>query len=128
MDRMKELVSILNEAALSYYRDSKEIMSNFEYDKLYDELKSLEEDMGITLSNSPTVRVGSEMLSALPKEAHKIPLLSLNKTKKPEELLSFLSDKEGLLSVKLDGLTVALTYDKGELLKAVTRGMGKQVK
>lgn len=125
MDRMKELVSILNEAALSYYRDSKEIMSNFEYDKLYDELKSLEEDMGITLSNSPTVRVGSEMLSALPKEAHKIPLLSLNKTKKPEELLSFLSDKEGLLSVKLDGLTVALTYDKGELLKAVTRGNGE---
>jgi len=81
MDRMKELVSILNEAALSYYRDSKEIMSNFEYDKLYDELKSLEEDMGITLSNSPTVRVGSEMLSALQKKLIKFPCFLLIKLK-----------------------------------------------
>ena len=122
--RIKELVNILNDASKAYYQDAKEIMTNFEYDKLYDELVSLEKETGIVLSNSPTVNVGYEVLSELPKEKHASPMLSLDKTKEVDELISFVGDKEGVLSWKLDGLTIVLTYNNGTLEKAVTRGNG----
>ena len=125
MERMKELVEILNEAGEAYYRDSRERMSNQEYDALYDELVALEEATGIVLSNSPTVKVGGEVLDFLPKEAHEVAMLSLNKTKELDELKSFLGNREGMVSWKLDGLTVVLTYQDGELWKAVTRGNGE---
>ena len=124
-DRMKELVKTLNEAARVYYVEGNEIMSNFEYDRLYDELESLEKETGVVLSGSPTQRVGFEVLSELPKEQHKSPMLSLDKTKSVEELQAWLGDKEGLLSWKMDGLTVVLTYKEGALQKAVTRGNGE---
>ena len=123
--RLKELIDILNEASKAYYQSDKEIMTNYEYDALYDELKELEEETGMVFSNSPTVNVGYEVLSELPKETHKRPMLSLDKTKEIAELEAFLKDKEGVLSWKLDGLTVVLTYDNGELKKAVTRGNGE---
>lgn len=123
-ERIKELVKILNEASKAYYQDSSEIMSNFEYDRLYDELTALENETGMVLSNSPTIHVGYEVLSQLPKETHASPMLSLDKTKQTEGLKSFLGDKQGILSWKLDGLTVVLTYEGGELKKAVTRGNG----
>lgn len=122
--RMEELVAILNDASRQYYQYDKEIMSNQEYDKLYDELVALEQETGITLSTSPTVNVGYEVVSNLPKEPHPSPMLSLDKTKDVQELKAWLGDKEGLLSWKLDGLTVVLTYQDGELAKAVTRGDG----
>jgi len=125
LDRIKELVEILNKASKAYYQESREIMSNFEYDALYDELVRLEEKTGIVLSDSPTVNVGYEVLSQLPKETHPSPMLSLNKTKSVDELASFLGDKEGILSWKLDGLTIVLTYEDGSLNKAVTRGNGE---
>ena len=125
MERMKELIALLNEASRAYYADDKEIMSNYEYDALYDELVALEEELGTVLSDSPTVNVGYEALSEIPKERHETPMLSLSKTKEREEIREWLSDKEGLLSWKLDGLTVVLTYENGELLKAVTRGNGE---
>ena len=124
-DRMKELVKTLNEAARVYYVEGNEIMSNFEYDRLYDELESLEKETGVVLSGSPTQRVGFEVLSELPKEQHKSPMLSLDKTKSVEDLAAWLGDKEGLLSWKMDGLTVVLTYKEGALQKAVTRGNGE---
>ena len=124
-DRMKELVKTLNEAARVYYVEGNEIMSNFEYDRLYDELEALEKETGVVLSGSPTQRVGFEVLSELPKEQHKSPMLSLDKTKSVEELAAWLGDKEGLLSWKMDGLTVVLTYKEGALQKAVTRGNGE---
>lgn len=124
-ERMKELVAVLSKAAAAYYRDSEEIMSNYEYDSLYDELEALEAETGIVLSGSPTQQVGYETLSELPKEAHPSKMLSLDKTKEVEELKSWIGDKEGLLSWKLDGLTVVLTYENGELTKAVTRGNGE---
>ena len=124
LDRMKELAGILNEASKAYYQESREIMSNLEYDALYDELLKLEAETGITLSGSPTVRVGYELLSKLPKEDHASPMLSLDKTKDPAALAAWLGDQEGLLSWKLDGLTIVLTYRGGELVKAVTRGNG----
>lgn len=124
-DRIKELVNILNEASKAYYQQDREIMSNFEYDKLYDELVALENETGIRLSGSPTARVGYEILSELPKEAHAAPMLSLDKTKSVEDLGEWLGDKKGVLSWKLDGLTVVLTYENGELVKAVTRGNGE---
>jgi len=124
-DRMKELVKTLNEAARVYYVDGNEIMSNFEYDRLYDELEALEKETGVVLSGSPTQRVGFEVLSELPKEQHKSPMLSLDKTKSVEELQAWLGDKEGLLSWKMDGLTVVLTYKEGALQKAFTRGNGE---
>ena len=99
-------------------------MSNFEYDKLYDELVELERETGMVLTGSPTINVGYEAVDELPKEAHESPMLSLDKTKEREELADWLGDKEGLLSWKLDGLTIVLTYQNGELLKAVTRGNG----
>jgi len=123
--RMKELVGQLNEASKAYYAQDREIMSNREYDALYDELVLLEEKTGMVLAGSPTVRVGYEAVDELPKEAHEIPMLSLGKTKEREELRSWLGDKEGLLSWKLDGLTIVLTYRDGALLKAVTRGNGE---
>lgn len=122
---MQELVSVLNEAGRAYYQDAQEIMSNYEYDKLYDELKSLEEELGIVFSDSPTVNVGYEVLSELPKEQHESPMLSLDKTKDVEELKSFLGRQKALMSWKLDGLTIVLTYREGELYKAVTRGNGE---
>ena len=123
--RMKELVRTLNEAARVYYSEGNEIMSNFQYDALYDELLQLEAETGMILSGSPTQRVGYEVLSELPKERHPSPMLSLDKTKSVDELASWLGDKEGLLSWKMDGLTVVLSYHAGELEKAVTRGNGE---
>ena len=125
VERIKELMEILNEAAKAYYAQDTEIMSNFEYDRLYDELVALEEETGVVLSNSPTVNVGYEAVDELPKEAHESPMLSLGKTKSREELQEWLNGREGLLSWKLDGLTVVLTYRDGSLFKAVTRGNGE---
>ena len=125
LERMKELVSTLNQAALVYYQGKDEIMSNYEYDRLYDELLELEKSTNVVLSNSPTVHVGYETVSSLPKEAHISPMLSLDKTKHVEELRAKLGDHEGLLSLKLDGLSVILTYDGGVLTKALTRGNGQ---
>lgn len=123
--RMKELIEILNEASRAYYQESKEVMSNLEYDALYDELVELEKETGIVYGNSPTVNVGYELLSELPKEAHESPMLSLDKTKEPEALKDWLGEKEGILSWKMDGLTIVLTYREGKLYKAVTRGNGE---
>lgn len=125
IQRMKELVSILREAGKAYYQESREIMSNFEYDRLYDELGSLEKETGIIMSGSPTQRVGYEVLSELPKETHGTPMLSLDKTKSVEDLQAWLGDQKGLLSWKMDGLTIVLTYEDGSLQKAVTRGNGE---
>ncbi len=123
--RMKELSAELSEAAKTYYQESREIMSNFEYDRLYDELLALEEETGVVLAGSPTQKVGYEILSELPKEAHEAPMLSLDKTKDVEALKEWLGSQKGLLSWKLDGLTIVLTYENGELVKAVTRGNGE---
>lgn len=123
--RMKELTATLLEAAKTYYQESREIMSNFEYDKLYDELLALEKDTGIVLAGSPTQKVGYEVLGELPKEAHESPMLSLDKTKDVSALQDWLGEQTGLLSWKLDGLTIVLTYENGELVKAVTRGNGE---
>ncbi|MCI5959754.1 MAG: NAD-dependent DNA ligase LigA [Lachnospiraceae bacterium] len=125
INRMKELIGILNQASYAYYAKDTEIMSNYEYDALYDELVALEEETGMVLSNSPTVNVGYEAVDELPKERHEKPMLSLAKTKSREELRDWLNGKEALLSWKLDGLTIVLTYQDGELLKAVTRGNGE---
>lgn len=125
MERMRELVEILNIASESYYAKDEEIMSNFEYDALYDELVKLEAETGIVLSNSPTQNVGYEAVEFLPKETHDKPMLSLAKTKSVEELAQFAGDREALLSWKLDGLTIVLTYENGTLSKAVTRGNGE---
>ena len=119
--RMQELVERLNKASKAYYQDAEEIMSNYEYDRLYDELLSLEKELGTTLSNSPTVNVGYEVLSELPKERHESPMLSLDKTKEVSELENFVGDQKALMSWKMDGLTIVLTYRDGELYKAVTR-------
>lgn len=122
--RMKELIDILNKAASVYYQGKDEIMSNFEYDRMYDELSVLEKESGLVLAGSPTQKVGYEVLSELPKQTHPSPMLSLDKTKQVDELSSWLGGKEGILSWKMDGLTVVLTYENGELLNAVTRGNG----
>ena len=122
--RIEELIETLNEASAAYYDEASEIMSNYEYDALYDELESLENEMGYTPLNSPTKNVGYTVQSELPKERHRSRMLSLDKTKSREELAAWLGDYEGLLSWKLDGLTVVLTYEGGELVKAVTRGNG----
>ena len=123
--RIAELVDQLSEASKAYYQESREIMSNLEYDRLYDELVSLEAETGVILSNSPTVNVGYEAVDELPKERHETPMLSLGKTKSRDELRDWLQGHEGLLSWKLDGLTVVLTYQGGVLSKAVTRGNGE---
>lgn len=122
--RIEELIETLNKASAAYYDEASEIMSNYEYDALYDELESLEKETGYTPLNSPTKNVGYTVQSELPKERHRSRMLSLDKTKSREELAAWLGDHEGLLSWKLDGLTVVLTYEGGELVKAVTRGNG----
>lgn len=122
---MKEKVEILNDASKAYYQENKEIMPNIEYDRLYDELVELEKETGITLSNSPTIHVGYELLSNLPKEGHEKIMLSLDKTKEVTTLKDWLGKEEGVLSWKLDGLTIVLTYKDGKLIKAVTRGNGE---
>ena len=123
--RIEELVELLNQAGKAYYEAGQEIISNLEYDKAYDELVRLEEETGIVLSASPTQNVGYSVATALPKEEHASPMLSLDKTKSVETLQSFLGEQKGILSWKLDGLTVVMTYEKGELVKAVTRGNGR---
>ena len=125
MQRMKELISILTEAGKAYYQESREIMSNYEYDRLYDELLELEQRTGTVLSSSPTQKVGYQVISELPKEAHESPMLSLDKTKDVEALKDWLGGQKGLLSWKMDGLTIVLTYENGALVKAVTRGNGE---
>ena len=125
LERMKELTARLSEAAKAYYQESREIMSNFEYDRNYDQLRALEEETGTVLAGSPTQKVGYEVLSELPKETHPAAMLSLDKTKEVEALKEWLGDQTGLLSWKLDGLTVVLTYEEGSLVKAVTRGNGE---
>ena len=125
IDRIKELISILNEASRVYYQGRDEIMSNYEYDALYDELQQLENETGIVNSNSPTVKVGYQVQTNLEKERHEKPMLSLDKTKEVQALKEFIGDNTAILSWKLDGLTIVLTYNKGELLKAVTRGNGE---
>ena len=122
---MEELIEKLSEAAKAYYVDAKEIMTNYEYDALYDRLEALEKETGIILAGSPTQKVGYEVASELPKETHPSRMLSLDKTKSREELSDWLGEREGLLSWKLDGLTVVLTYEGGALTKAVTRGNGE---
>ena len=123
-ERIRELTQLLNKASLAYYAEDREIMSNYEYDRLYDELEALERETGIILSNSPTLHVGYEAVDELPKERHERPMLSLGKTKSREELAEWLGEQKALLSWKLDGLTVVLTYKDGKLAKAVTRGNG----
>ena len=125
MERMKELTERLREASKAYYQEDREIMSNLEYDRLYDELEALEKETKVVLTGSPTVTVGYEAVDELPKEKHETPMLSLDKTKDVEELSAFAGEHEVLLSWKLDGLTVVLTYREGKLLKAVTRGNGE---
>lgn len=125
LDRMKELIKMLNKAAKAYYNTGEEVMSNMEYDRLYDELAVLEKETGIVMADSPTINVGYEILSELPKEVHEKPMLSLNKTKSVDELAEFAGDNRSLLSWKLDGLTIVLTYNNGSLVKAVTRGNGE---
>ena len=122
---MREKIQILNRAAKAYYDENREIMSNLEYDRLYDELLELEKETGVVLSGSPTVRVGYESVNSLPKERHERPMLSLDKTKDVEALKQWLGEQKGLLSWKLDGLTIVLTYRDGKLVKAVTRGNGE---
>ena len=123
--RMKELIAMLNEASKAYYQENREIMSNFEYDRLYDELIALEKETNTVYANSPTVHVGYELLTELTKEAHESPMLSLDKTKEVSALEAWLGDREAILSWKLDGLTIVLTYEEGRLVKAVTRGNGR---
>lgn len=124
MDRMKELIDILNKASMAYYQNDSEIMSDHEYDKLYDELTALEKESGIVYGGSPTQRVGYTVLSSLQKVKHESPILSLDKTKSTERLASWLGANEGIISWKLDGLTIVLTYNNGILERAVTRGTG----
>ncbi len=124
LKRMKELAEKLDKAAREYYQNDREIMSNLEYDRMYDELQALEEETGTVLANSPTISVGYEAVDQLPKEEHESPMLSLDKTKDREALRSFMGEHKTLLSWKLDGLTIVLTYENGQLLKAVTRGNG----
>ena len=123
--RMQELVALLNQASKAYYQDASEIMSDLQYDKLYDELLALEKELGVTLGTSPTVNVGYEVLSELPKERHEKPMLSLDKTKEISDLKSFIGNQKTMISWKLDGLTIVLTYRDGTLEKAVTRGNGE---
>ena len=125
LDKMRELVDVLNDASKAYYQESREIMTNQQYDALYDQLEALEKATGVVMANSPTINVGYEVLSDLIKEAHPERLISLDKTKDPEQLVSWLGNQKGILSWKLDGLTIVLTYRDGKLYKAVTRGNGQ---
>ena len=123
-ERLQELTELLNRARRAYEQEDTELMSNYEYDRLYDELSELEQELGFTLASSPTVQVGYEVLSELPKERHERPMLSLDKTKEVERLREFLGAQSAVISWKLDGLTIVLTYRDGSLEKAVTRGNG----
>lgn len=123
--RIQELIELLNKAAYMYEQKDQEIMSNFEYDKLYDELLALEKETGLIFASSPTQKIGYEVVSELPKEQHESQMLSLDKTKEVEALKEWLGQKEGVLSWKMDGLTIVLTYRDGNLVKAVTRGNGE---
>ncbi|MDO4488107.1 MAG: NAD-dependent DNA ligase LigA [Eubacteriales bacterium] len=125
MERIRELIDLLNKASLAYYQEGREIMPNIEYDALYDELLRLEKETGMVMDDSPTQNVGYKVVSELPKERHAAPMLSLDKTKSVDDLGVWLGDKQGVLSWKLDGLTVVLTYNKGKLIKAITRGNGE---
>lgn len=125
IQRMKELVNMLREAAYSYEQEDREVMSNYEYDKLYDELVELEQATGIVLAGSVTQKVGYEVVSSLPKVTHSTRMLSLDKTKEVSKLKSFLGNQKGILSWKLDGLTIVCTYEEGKLIQAVTRGNGE---
>jgi DNA ligase (NAD+) len=125
LDRQKELVVLLNEAGRVYEQEDREIMSNYEYDKLYNELLELEQETQTVLSNSPTIKVGYEVLSELPKMRHETQMLSLDKTKETDTLRDWLGNQKGLLSWKMDGLTIVLTYREGKLFQAVTRGNGE---
>ncbi len=125
IERQKELTALLREASRAYYAQDREIMSNMEYDTLYDELEALERETGLVLADSPTISVGYESVEELPKERHERRMLSLDKTKSREDLAAWLGDQKALLSWKLDGLTVVLTYEGGTLQKAVTRGNGE---
>lgn len=125
MERMKELINILNKASYEYYQNDSSKLSDFEYDKLYDELVELEKSTGIVLANSPTQNVGYTVLSNLTKIKHDEKILSLDKTKEPEKLKSWLGNQQGMLSWKLDGLTIVLKYNNGELVQAITRGNGE---
>ena len=122
---MQRRIDVLNEASRAYYKENREVMTNFEYDKLYDELEELEKTSGIILVGSPTQNVGYEVANDLPKEKHPQKMLSLDKTKEVDELMAWLGDRSGMLSWKLDGLTVVLTFEGGKLSKAVTRGNGE---
>lgn len=125
IEKMNMLVKKLNDAARAYYQDAAEIMSNYEYDALYDELAALEKETGVVLASSPTVNVGYEILTELPKERHEKPMLSLDKTKDVQVLKEWVGEHRSMLSWKLDGLTIVLTYEQGQLVKAVTRGNGE---
>ena len=125
IELMKQRIELLNRASKAYYQEDTEIMPNIEYDRLYDELLEMEKETGVVLSNSPTIRVGYELLSELPKERHEKPMLSLDKTKDINTLTDWLGNQKGILSWKLDGLTIVLTYMNGSLIKAVTRGNGE---
>ena len=125
IEEIKKLVNKLNQARKAYYQESREIMTNQQYDALYDQLEALEKATGVVMANSPTINVGYEVLSDLIKEAHPERMLSLDKTKDPEQLVSWLGNQKGILSWKLDGLTIVLTYRDGKLYKAVTRGNGQ---
>ena len=125
IEQMQNLIVLLNQASKAYYQESREIMSNFEYDRLYDMLVELEKETGVTLSKRPTMHVGYDVLRELPKEAHPSRMLSLDKTKDRDQLVSWLGEQQGVLSWKLDGLTIVLTYEEGKLVKAVTRGNGE---
>lgn len=127
-ERIKYLVEVLNQASKAYYAEDKELISNFEYDRLYDELQQLEEETGIVLANSPTVNVGYEAVEELPKERHDSPMLSLGKTKNREELRDWLQGHPAILSWKLDGLTIVLTYREGKLAKRLQGGTVKSGK
>ena len=124
LQQMKDLVKKLNQAAKAYYQEDREIMDNREYDALYSKLEQMEKETGIVLADSPTVNVGYEAVDALPKETHESPMLSLDKTKDREALREFIGEHKTLLSWKMDGLTIVLTYENGQLQKAVTRGNG----
>ena len=125
INRIKELTGLLNHASRVYYQEGREIMPNIDYDRYYDELLELEQETGFRLANSPSQNVGYEIISELPKERHESPMLSLDKTKSPDELISWLNGKKGVLSWKLDGITCVVTYENGRLVKAVTRGNGE---
>ena len=124
LQQMKELVKKLNKAEKAYYQEDRDIMDNREYDDLYDQLIKMEQETGIVLADSPTVNVGYEAVDFLPKETHETSMLSLDKTKDREALREFIGSHKTLLSWKMDGLTIVLTYENGALQKAVTRGNG----